>query len=67
MLLPPTSSEADSTHPWQANNNQSGQLFRPKSVGLLQLCVGWAPEVNHRSIAARSKCCRETDMWSRSA
>ena len=41
--------------------------FRPKSVGLLQLCVGWATEINHRSIAARSECCRETDLWSRSA
>jgi len=56
MLLPPTSSEADSTHPSQADN-QSDQLFRPKSVGLLQLCVGWATEVSHRSIAARSECC----------
>jgi len=57
MLLPPTSSEADSTHPWQADNNQSYQRFRPKSVGLLQLCVSWATEVNHRSTAARSECC----------
>jgi len=35
MLLPPESSEADSTRPWQADNNQPDQRFRPKSVGLL--------------------------------
>jgi len=65
MVLPPTSSEADSTHPWQVDN-QSDERFRPKSVGLLQLCVvGWATEVNHHSNAARSECCRETNLWSR--
>jgi len=31
---------------WQITN-QSDQRFRPKSVGLLQLSVGWAAEVNH--------------------
>jgi len=67
MLLPPTSSEADSTRTWQADNSQSDQRFRLKSVGLLQLCVGWATEVNYRSIAARSECCHETDLWSQSA
>ena len=67
MLLSFTSSEANSTHLWQADNNQSGQLFRPKLVELLQLCVSWATEVNHRSIAACPECCRETDLWFRSA
>jgi len=37
------------------------------SVELQQLFVGWSTEVDHRSIAARSECCRETDLWSRSA
>jgi hypothetical protein len=67
VLLPLTSTEANSTHPRQADNHQSGQRIRPKSVGLLQLCVGRAAEVNHRSIAACSECCREIDLWSRSA
>ena len=59
MLLSLTSSKANSTHPWQAENHQSGQHFRPKSmgIGLLQLGDGWATEVNHCSTAARLDCC----------
>jgi len=66
MLFPTMSTEAYTTHPWQANNDQSGQHIRPKSIGLLQRCVDWAAEVNNCSTAARSERCCEINTWSRS-
>ena len=66
MLFSFTSTEAYTTHPRQADNYQSGQHVRPKSIGLLQCCVGRAAEVNYCSIAARPECRRETNMWPRS-
>jgi len=50
MLLPPTSSEADSTHPWQADNNQSSMV---NTFVLSQLA---APLQRVQNAAARLIC-----------